>query len=86
MWAVADAVTSLDVLMREMAKVGTVVAIRYHNVLCALMLGKPTVSLSYASKHDFLMADMGLPEFCLPQDLRRRPADRAVHRAPGPFG
>jgi len=66
MWAVADAVTSLDVLMREMAKVGTVVAIRYHNVLCALMLGKPTLSLSYASKHDFLMADMGLSEFCLP--------------------
>jgi polysaccharide pyruvyl transferase WcaK-like protein len=66
MWAVADTVTSLDVLLREMAKVGTVVAIRYHNVLCALMLGKPTLSLSYASKHDFLMADMGMSEFCLP--------------------
>jgi polysaccharide pyruvyl transferase WcaK-like protein len=66
MWAVADTVTSLDALMEEMAKVGTVVAIRYHNVLSALMLGKPTLSLSYARKHDFLMADMGLPEFCLP--------------------
>jgi polysaccharide pyruvyl transferase WcaK-like protein len=66
MWAVADTVTSLDALMQEMAKVGIVVAIRYHNVLCALMLCKPTLSLSYASKHDFLMADMGLSEFCLP--------------------
>ena len=58
--AVADAVTSLEALMREMARVGTVVGIRYHNLVCALKLGKPTVSLSYASKHDFLMADMGL--------------------------
>jgi polysaccharide pyruvyl transferase WcaK-like protein len=66
MWAVADTVTSLDALLREMAKVGTVVAIRQHNVLCALMLGKPTVSLSYARKHEFLIADMGLSEFSLP--------------------
>jgi polysaccharide pyruvyl transferase WcaK-like protein len=64
MWAVADPVPSLDELMREMAPVGTIVAIRYHNVLCALKLGKPTLSLSYARKHDLLMADMGLSEFC----------------------
>jgi len=64
MWAVADPVTSLEELMREMAPVGTIVAIRYHNVLCALKLCKPTLSLSYAKKHDLLMADMGLSEFC----------------------
>jgi polysaccharide pyruvyl transferase WcaK-like protein len=64
MWAVAGRVTSLDELMREMAPVGTIVAIRYHNVLCALKLGKPTLSISYARKHDLLMADMGLSEFC----------------------
>jgi polysaccharide pyruvyl transferase WcaK-like protein len=64
MWAVAEPVTSLEELMREMAPVGTVVAIRYHNVLCALKLCKPTLSISYARKHDLLMADMGLSEFC----------------------
>ncbi len=64
MWAVAEPVTSLEELMREMAPVGTVVAIRYHNVLCALKLCKPTLSISYAKKHDLLMADMGLSEFC----------------------
>jgi polysaccharide pyruvyl transferase WcaK-like protein len=62
--AVAEPVASLAELMREMAPVGTVVAIRYHNVLCALKLCKPTLSLSYARKHDLLMADMGLSEFC----------------------
>ncbi len=64
MWAVAEPVTSLEELMREMAPVGTVVAIRYHNVLCALKLSKPTLSISYARKHDLMMADMGLSEFC----------------------
>jgi polysaccharide pyruvyl transferase WcaK-like protein len=64
MWAVAEPVTSLQELMREMAPVGTVVAIRYHNVLCALKLSKPTLSISYARKHDLIMADMGLSEFC----------------------
>ena len=63
-WAVAAPVTSLEELMREMAPVGTVVAIRYHNVLCALKLCKPTLSISYAKKHDLLMAGMGLSEFC----------------------
>jgi polysaccharide pyruvyl transferase WcaK-like protein len=62
--AVAEPVTSLEELMREMAPVGTVVAVRYHNVLCALKLSKPTLSISYARKHDLLMAEMGLSEFC----------------------
>jgi polysaccharide pyruvyl transferase WcaK-like protein len=44
--------------------VGSVVAIRYHNVLCALRLAKPTISIGYSPKHDALMADMGLAEFC----------------------
>jgi polysaccharide pyruvyl transferase WcaK-like protein len=34
--------------------------------MCALKLAKPTLSISYAAKHDVLMADMGLSEFCLP--------------------
>lgn len=62
--AVAKPVTSLAELMQEMASVGSVVAIRYHNVLCALKLCKPTLSIGYARKHDLLMADMGLSEFC----------------------
>jgi polysaccharide pyruvyl transferase WcaK-like protein len=64
MCAVAEPVTSLEELMREIAPVGTVVAIRYHNVICALKLSKPTLSISYARKHDLIMADMGLPGFC----------------------
>jgi polysaccharide pyruvyl transferase WcaK-like protein len=60
---IAEPVSSLDELMRQTASVDTVVATRYHNVLYALKLAKPTLSLGYAAKHDVLMADMGLPEF-----------------------
>jgi len=64
MCVVAAPASSLQELMREMASAGTVIAIRYHNVLCALKLCRPTLSISYARKHDLLMADMGLSEFC----------------------
>ncbi len=60
----ADPVNSLHDLMRQMATVDTVVATRYHNVLCALKLAKPTLSIGYAAKNDVLMAEMGLGEFC----------------------
>jgi polysaccharide pyruvyl transferase WcaK-like protein len=63
---IAEPVSSIDELMRQTASVDTVVATRYHNVLYALKLAKPTLSLGYAVKHSALMADMGLSRFCLP--------------------
>lgn len=65
-----SAVTAADVssysdVMRVMAKASFVVAIRYHNILCALKLSKPTISIGYSPKHDVLIEDMGLPEFSL---------------------
>ena len=67
---------TLHDLMRQMAAVDTVVATRYHNVLCALKLGKPTVSLGYAVKNDVVMTQMGLREFC--QNARSVDFDRLV--------
>ncbi len=60
----AAAVTSYADVMRVLQPVSSVVAIRYHNILCALQLSKPTISIGYSPKHDVLMAEMGLPEFC----------------------
>jgi polysaccharide pyruvyl transferase WcaK-like protein len=62
----AEPVSSLHELMRQLAAVDVVVASRYHNVLCAVKLVKPTLSVGYAAKFDALMADMGLAEFCQP--------------------
>lgn len=61
---VAEHISSLAGLMTEMSLVNTVVASRYHNVVCALRLSKPTISIGYSQKHDVLMADMGMAEFC----------------------
>lgn len=60
----AEPAVTLHDLMAQMAGVDTVVATRYHNVLCALKLGKPTVSISYAAKNDVVMREMGLGDFC----------------------
>lgn len=64
----AAAVATLDDVMRAVAAADSVVAIRFHNVLAALKLGKPTVAISYSPKHDALMADMGVAEFSVPAD------------------
>jgi polysaccharide pyruvyl transferase WcaK-like protein len=59
------AVTTYADVLQALLPVSSVVAIRYHNVLAALQLSKPTIGISYSPKHDTLMAEMGLPEFCM---------------------
>jgi polysaccharide pyruvyl transferase WcaK-like protein len=63
---VAAPVTTFAEVLEALAPVGSVVAIRFHNLVAALKLDKPTISISYSPKHDLLMADMGLSEFCQP--------------------
>lgn len=60
----AETITSFDDLMRAMSDVSSVVAIRYHNVLGALKMCKPTIAVGYSPKHKQLMCDMGLGTFC----------------------
>ncbi len=61
---VAEPITTFAELTQAIAGVSSVVAIRYHNVICGLKLSRPTISISYSKKHDILMADMGLSDFC----------------------
>lgn len=75
---VFEPASTLQDLMRQMAAVDTVVATRYHNVVSALRLSKPTLSISYAAKNDVLMADMGLGEFC--QSARSVDFDRLIEQ------
>ncbi|MFE0652978.1 polysaccharide pyruvyl transferase family protein [Streptomyces sp. NPDC059534] len=69
---------SLADLMRETAAADTVVATRYHNLVCALKSGTPTLALSYAAKSDALMAGMGLDAYCHP--AREVDADRLLEQ------
>ena len=61
---VAEPVSTYADLMRAIEPVGTVVATRYHNVVCALMLSKPTISIGYGEKNAVLMAGAGLADYC----------------------
>ncbi|MFC8390816.1 polysaccharide pyruvyl transferase family protein [Streptomyces sp. NPDC057238] len=67
---------SLADLMKEMSAADTVVATRYHNLVCALKTGTPTLALSYSTKSDTLMARMGLGAYCHP--ARETDADRLL--------
>lgn len=67
---------SLADLMKEMSAAETVVATRYHNLVCALKTGTPTLALSYSAKSDSLMARMGLGAYCHP--ARETDADRLL--------
>jgi polysaccharide pyruvyl transferase WcaK-like protein len=63
---VAEPTVSFTDVMREMSSCGSVIAIRYHNLVAALRLSKPTISISYSPKHDVLMTEFGLPGFSQP--------------------
>jgi polysaccharide pyruvyl transferase WcaK-like protein len=63
-WVVAEPVSSFSDVMHAMAPAGIVVATRFHNMICALLLCKPTISLGYAPKFTAVMSDMELAEFC----------------------
>jgi polysaccharide pyruvyl transferase WcaK-like protein len=62
----AERVATFEDAFRELRRVDALIASRYHNVLFALLLGLPVISLSYGDKNDALMADFGLSAYCLP--------------------
>jgi polysaccharide pyruvyl transferase WcaK-like protein len=84
-----EQVRSLSDVMEQMALTDVVVATRFHNIVCALKMCRPTISLSYARKNDVLMAEMGLGEYCqhvenfdvetLVSQFSRLVADREKH-------
>lgn len=60
----AEPSRTLHELMHQIAQTDLVVATRFHNVVCALKLARPTLSVGYAMKNDVLMRDVGLGRFC----------------------
>ncbi|MGC3001863.1 polysaccharide pyruvyl transferase family protein [Streptomyces sp. G35A] len=74
----AAGAASLTDLMKEVAAADTVVAIRYHNLICAVRTGTPTLAVTYAAKSDALMAEMGLAAYCHP--ARELDADRLLEQ------
>ncbi|MGA2271938.1 MAG: polysaccharide pyruvyl transferase family protein [Bryobacteraceae bacterium] len=70
--------SSVSELLSQLAGTDIVVASRFHNVLLALLLGKPVVAISFHEKVDSLMNAMGLTQFC--QDIEHVDVDKLIHQ------
>jgi polysaccharide pyruvyl transferase WcaK-like protein len=71
-----EPVFSVNTLLSQLAATDVVVSPRFHNILLALMLCKPVISLSYHEKFKSVMAESGLPEYC--QDIEHLNVDRLI--------
>lgn len=60
---VVEPTTTLIELMRQIALTDVVVASRFHNVVCAIKLRRPVISLGYAEKNEALLRQIGLVGF-----------------------
>jgi polysaccharide pyruvyl transferase WcaK-like protein len=69
-------VTGFAEISDEMARAEVVVASRFHNLIGALRVARPTVSVGYAQKNARLMQELGLAEYC--QDIEDLDAERLV--------
>jgi polysaccharide pyruvyl transferase WcaK-like protein len=61
---ISEKMEDVNELFQQIEQTDLVVASRFHNVLCALMMGRPVVSIGYHEKNDDLMAEMGLQDYC----------------------
>lgn len=71
-------VETFDDLAVEMARAEVVVASRFHNLICALRLAQPSISIGYAEKNTRLMRELGLAQYC--QDIEALDAERLVRQ------
>jgi polysaccharide pyruvyl transferase WcaK-like protein len=69
---------SVEQLLPQIAATDIVVATRFHNILLALVLNKPVISISFHHKCASLMEEMGLSEYC--QDINHMNAGRLIEQ------
>jgi polysaccharide pyruvyl transferase WcaK-like protein len=76
--------STLEAIMEDMSEAEVVIGSRFHNVVCALKMVKPTISLGYADKNDDVMAEFGLGAFC--QSMESFDLDRLLGQIKGVEG
>ena len=69
---------SVEHLLPQIAATDLVVATRFHNILLALVLNKPVISISFHHKCASLMSQMGLVEYC--HDINDMNAERLIEQ------
>jgi polysaccharide pyruvyl transferase WcaK-like protein len=71
-------IENVDELMEQISKTDIVVASRFHGVLLAHVLSKPTIAISYHEKIDTLMDAMGHASFCC--DIRSFTVEKLIEK------
>jgi len=61
---VAPPIESAHDVLREIMLTDMVVASRFHNLVFALLLGRPVLSIGYSAKFEALMQEMNLERYC----------------------
>lgn len=61
---IVEPIRNFEELLRQIAMTDGVIATRYHNVIAALMLSRPTVAIGYAPKFVEVMSTFGLGGSC----------------------
>lgn len=81
------AANSLGEVMSQLAQADIAVVTRFHNLVCALMTGRPVISLGYAGKNAELQREFGLLEYSQDvetfdlEKLKAQTQDMLAHRA-----
>jgi len=79
---VVEQIRDFPALLEQIELTDAVVATRYHNVIAALMLGRPTISIGYGEKFHQLMYGVGLGDLHYDiEELDPGEVLRAVDRA-----
>ena len=73
-----EAALSVEQLLPQIAATDMVVATRFHNIVLALLLNKPVISISFHHKCTSLMEEMGFSEYC--QDINHIDAGRLIEQ------
>ena len=73
-----QATLSVEQLLPQIAATDMVVATRFHNIVLALLLNKPVISISFHHKCTSLMEEMGLSDYC--QDINHMDAGRLIEQ------
>ena len=71
-------IASVEDLLAQIETTDIVVATRFHNVLLALVLGKPVLAISFHDKCASLMRDVGLADYC--QDVHELEVERLLEQ------
>jgi polysaccharide pyruvyl transferase WcaK-like protein len=73
-----DPTISVEDLLSQIAATDIVVATRFHNVLLAVLCGKPVLSISFHHKCESLMRAVDLSDYCI--DINDLKSDKLIEK------